>query len=302
MWLRDYLQSRSYTVRVNGAYSQSKPTPTGVPQGSILGPLLFTLFINDLPCRLGLSVLLYADDSKIWHCIACPQDSQQLQGVLDKADEWAVTNELPFNKSKCKLLQLRHKSDVTYYLGGEKIARVDTEKDLGTLLTSDLTVSKNCISLAKRASCRLGILTRLFGPLRQELFKTLYGSFVRPILEINIQACAPLFLKDARCLEAVQRRATKRVLGLHNFTYPERLNYLKLFPLNYRRLRGDLIMMFRILNDPKHPNKGLFHMATTSHLRGHSQKSSINEAAYSVVIARLLSECARTGTNSLTEL
>ncbi|KAF4530864.1 hypothetical protein B566_EDAN018898 [Ephemera danica] len=222
-------------VRVNGTLSDPFPAATGVPQGSILGPLLFLIFINDLPEGIKSLLVLYADDGKVSRVICTYVDEDVLQQDINGAYAWSVVNKLKFNTSKCKVLHIRNHNPRTYYLGNTPLSAVEHERDLGTIVSSSL-------------------------------------ALIRPLLETNIQACSPFLVKDIKALEAVQRRATKRVSGLRNMNYENRLLHLNLFSVTYRRARGDLLLAYRILSNKNHPNSDLFEFATTTNLRGHSMK------------------------------
>ena len=121
------------------------------------------------------------------------------------------------------------------------------EKDLGVLISRDLKVAEQCSKAVKKAMRVLGLIKRSFKNLDEESLKTLYCLYVRPHLEYCIQAWSPYFMKDIEKLEKVQRRATKLVWKLKNLPYEERFKKLNLYPLEQRRLRGDLIETYKIL-------------------------------------------------------
>ncbi|CAH8638661.1 unnamed protein product [Dicrocoelium dendriticum] len=271
-WLSTYLSGRTYRVRVNGALSSALAATTGVPQGSILGPLLFNLFINDLPSCISSHILLYADDAKIWRPIRRPSDQALLQTDIDAAYSWASKNSLPFNIDKCKVMHIGQGVANPYNIGGVHLKATSQERDLGTIISADLSPSANVATLARKASVRLALLGRALGSFPRETFVRLYSTLVRPLLEYNILVQPPYLKKDEAMLETVQRRATKRVDGLSHFLYEEHLAALNLFPLKYRRLRGDLILAHSVLTNNRHPNAGLLVRARTDHLRGHSLK------------------------------
>ncbi|MGL5707699.1 MAG: reverse transcriptase family protein, partial [Aeromonas sp.] len=138
-WLSDYLQNRRYTVRVNNVLSVAFAAPTGVPQGSILGPLLFLVFINDLPEGIRSLVVLYADDGKISRPIRTAVDEAILQEDISTAHAWSINNKLQFNTTKCKVLHIRNSCPRTYYLGGTPLSTTEHERDLGTIVSSSLS-------------------------------------------------------------------------------------------------------------------------------------------------------------------
>ena len=155
---------------------------------------------------------------------------------------------------------------------------VSSEKDLGTRITDSLSLTPNTHALAKNANFKLALLSRAIGKFPISSFAKLFSTLVRPSLEVNIQACCPYLKKDTNALESVQRRATKRVYGLSNLSYDDRLKQLKMFPLSFRRARGDLIWVYRILNTPAHPNNSLLELAPTTQLRGNGLKLSTHRS------------------------
>ena len=271
-WISDYLTGRSFQVRVNGALSGKFGASSGVPQGSILGPRLFTLFVNDLPSQVQSHILLYADDVKICREIRSTQDIDALQADLEELFQWSARNCLPFNIEKCKVMHFGGNQMTAYSLGGCLLQSVSREKDLGTVFTEDLSQLTNCNTLASRATFRLNQLSRVLGKFTPEAFPKIFATLIRPYIEVNIQACPPTLRRDINTLERVQRRATKRVAGLANMEYTDRLRSLNLYSMEYRRARGDLILLRDILISDGHPNRHLFQAASTATLRGNSLK------------------------------
>ena len=271
-WIADYLHQRTVTVRISGVTSEQAPTTSGVPQGSVLGPLLFLLFINDLPKQLQSPCQLFADDIKIWRSIASPSDQSILQSDLSTILDWTVTNHLPLNPGKCKLLSLRNRTQRIYKLGSQVIPQSLQERDLGVLIQHDLGNSAQAQKAAASANRHVGILHRALGPVDPDIARTLITTYIRPHTEFAIQAWSPWLVKDQILLEQPQRRATKLVKGLYHLPYDHRLAALNLFSTYYRRIRGDMILTFSILRNPAHPCSSLLQLADSDYLRGHSLK------------------------------
>ena len=135
-WLCDYLTGRSAQVRVDGSLSRKIAATSGVPQGSVLGPILFLIFMNDLPQLAKCSITLFADDIKLWTSIKCIEDCSGLQSDLDALHEWSLQNRLPFNFRKCKMLNLGKQFNYTYKLGSHTLGWTDSEKDLGVWISN----------------------------------------------------------------------------------------------------------------------------------------------------------------------
>ena len=257
-WLQDYLTDRYVQVQVDGALSERIPVTSGVPQGSVLGPILFLLFVNDIPELIHSRILLFADDIKIWTRVKNVEDCYRLQHDLDALSDWSLKNKLPFNLKKCKMLQLGTSHNYSYHLGSMNLEWASEEKDLGVWITSSLKSERNCVQVYNKTSRILGMLRRVFGHFTHKTLTFVMNTYLRPVMEYAIQAWAPWQQKDKELFQRIYHRATKSVIGLHAKTYEERIKILDLFDSNYRRIRGDLILMYNIQHSSDHPLKSLF--------------------------------------------
>jgi Reverse transcriptase (RNA-dependent DNA polymerase). len=273
LWLLAYLSDRKFCVRVGSTISSIRSVKSGVPQGSILGPLLFLIYINALPDQIRSSCIMYADDLKIWHKLTSDSDGSELQEDLDRVTTWLNEHSLTTNPDKCVCMHINQKGDYhSFSIEGVPIRTSTCERDLGSLISADLSITPNTTRLANIAWNRMGVLARLTGKIDRVCFPFIFRSLIRPLLEINIQALSPYLKRDINALENVQRRASKRVKGLWNTPYAERLKLLNLFPLDYRRFRGDLILMFKVMRTNAHPLNSLFELSPNAHTRGHAFK------------------------------
>lgn len=174
-------------------------------------------------------------------------------------------------------MSIGHDIDTHYALkygsSTREVEQVSEVRDLGIVVSDDLKWSRQCNQAAYKAMAALGMIKRTFTKLSKEAFKMLYSTYVRPHLEYCVQAWSPYYQKDINILEKVQRRATKMVHGMKNLSYDQRLKSLNLFSLERRRIRGDLIEAFKILNQFENvePND-FFRRSMTTNLRGHSDK------------------------------
>ena len=271
-WIEEFLLDRQLTVRVRGSFSDPIHVGCGVPQGSVLGPRLFLVFVNDLAKIISSPFLLFADDIKIWREINSESDHLQLQKDLDTVHSWSTANRMPLNSNKCKVLSLRQKvNTLTYKLGEDTLERVSQERDLGILIQEDLGCSLQSLKAFKTGCQNVGLLRRAFGSFDISFFHQLLNAYVRPHVEYAIQVWHPWLKRDITALEYPQRKATKNVRGLHNLSYEQRLMATGTYSGQYRRLRGDLIHVYQILRQPNHPCKDLLSLSHTQ-LRGHQFK------------------------------
>src|SRR5664279_6054594 len=246
-WISEFVRLREMRVVVGGAGSQWEP----VLSGSILGPLFFVLYVNELPKLVTSRFKHFADDTKLWRVIKSNDDVQKLQDDVSKLNKWTDEWLLKLNFEKCKKMSVGTTPDNEYNVGDganrRKIEVVKEEKDLGIFVTEDLKWNVQCSKAASKAMMILGMIRRTFKQLNKELFLTLYGTYVRPHMEFCVQAWSPYYQKDIAILERVQQRATEMVKCIRKLSYQDRLKYLGLFSLERRQRRGDLIETFKIL-------------------------------------------------------
>ena len=222
-WVTCFLSGRSQRVRVGSSLSPPAAVASGVPQGSVIGPLLFLLYINDIPDCIGpgTHIALYADDTLLFRPIVCSADSVALQDDIDRIFAWSMKWLMPFNLSKCHSIRIKaaaspgspSASEYTLALGSHRISSVDELLYLGFVLTHNLKLRAQTVRLAGKARAALGVLVRNFSLCPRHLKLQLYCSLVRPVLEYAAAATGPSLVADIARLEMVQRRAVRFITG-----------------------------------------------------------------------------------------
>ena len=273
-WIESFLSNRKQYVKIKDTLSGIRGVNSGVPQGSVLGPLLFLIFINDLPDNIVSETRLFADDTKIFRVIESLADADILQDDINKLYDWCKKWKMFFNISKCHVIHFSKKNpQYFYHINGRLLESTSTEKDLGVVISKDLKPKEHIKEIVKKANQTLGMLRRTFVHIDKDIFLLIYKSLVRPLLEYCHTAWSPYLAQDINLLERVQRRATKMVVNMNTLPYEDRLKELKLFSLQHRRQRGDLILvykMYRGLVDMK--IKDFFTEKKYLNNRGHSLK------------------------------
>ena len=274
-WFKSYLHSRQQCVRVDGAISCFLPVLSGVPQGSILGPLLFLLYINDLPDCLETSIMyMFADDSKCIHIIQNFNDTIDFQDDLNSVYHWSQTWKLKFNLSKTAFIQFGNNSagSSNYLLNGTTVNKQTSTKDLGIIVTSDMSWSNHYKSIASKAYKSLGLIRRTFKTNSVCAKKMLYISLVRSKLTYCSQLWRPQYIQDIVLLENIQRRATKYILNDYASSYRSRLIHLSLLPLMHIYELNDIMFFIKSLKRPTNSFKITNYVSFSSS----STRSSIN--------------------------
>ena len=256
-WIRSYLTCHSQIVVVGGEQSSSLPVISGVPQGSVLGPLLFLIFINETASQisLGSKISLFADDIALYRPILSSVDYSILQSDVSAIVSWIDSSLLSLQPAKCCQMLISRKKNSNLpppaiTVGGTPLTTVSSVRYLGLQIRSDLSWSTHVANLCIKARRLIGLLYRRFGKHADSatLLK-LYKSFIRPHLEYCSVVWSPYLLGDIESLEKVQRFALR--VCLKNWTCDRDHLYTQsgVLALAERRSRARLYHMYKIVNN-----------------------------------------------------
>ncbi|KAK4816018.1 hypothetical protein QYF61_011008 [Mycteria americana] len=237
----NWLTGQVQRLTVNGVTSSWWPVTSGVPQGLILGTVLFEVFVSDLDAGVKCTLSEFADHTKLGGAVDSLEGREALQRDLDRLESWAIINHMKFNKNKCWILHLGQGNP------GYMLESSPVERDLEVWVDGKLDMSQRCALAAKRANSVLGCIKHSIANWSREVIAPPGTSLVWPHLKYSVQFWVPQYKEDIKLWECVQRRATKMMKGLKSKTYEEHLRSLGLFSLEKRRLRGDLIAAYNFL-------------------------------------------------------
>ena len=298
-FIKAYLKDRYQKVVIGGEYSNVLPVNSGVPQGSILGPLLFVLFINDVSEAVsdGTQIALYADDTKIWLEIRSYSDCVTLNNDIKSLNNWAERNKMKFHPIKCKVLSSSLKlanvyilpfDRFSYELGNNVLDYCCDEKDLGIIITPKISWDTQHNSVISKVSRQLGLLMRTCHFVKnQNQKRTLYITLVKSLEQYGEMWATNAVVVQNK-FEPIQKRAVKRILGELNLKYNEneyisKLKLLDLLPLQYFFQLKKLKLFHRIRNGTIAINMPPY---VIQHRLAHSSSNNINKLAASTKLTQ----------------
>ena len=250
LWISNFLKQRKQRVVVDGIQSDLVTVDSGVPQGTVLGPILFLLHINDLPSVISSKVRLFADDCLVYREIKNRQDQIALQKDLNLGSKWGMR----FNAAKCNIMRMSRKQtpiSTQYELSGQVLEEVKDAKYLGVTVSDDLEWTKHINAITTKANSKLSFLRRNLKGCPEKLRETAYFALVRSFLEYSATVWHPHQKYNSDKLEMVQRRAARFVKGRYGMyeSVTQMLEELTWVPLSKRRENARLILFYKIINN-----------------------------------------------------
>ena len=267
-WIMNFLVGRRQQVLVRGQKSKISPLVSGVPQGSVLGPLLFLLFIGDIADEVSASTLVYVDDSKVKDEVKSEDDVTKLQENLDKIYEWERSNNMKFNGEKFQLMRYGKDTDLkqnTLYFTGEMahvIEQVENCRDLGVTMQDDAKFDLHIENVCKKVRQKCGWILRTFYSRNPQFLRHMFNTLVQPHIDYCSQLWAPQEGPQMDKIEALLRSFTARIPAVKHLTYWERLKELKMNSQQRRLERYKIIYVWKTIQGLV-PNCGI-EVATNS--------------------------------------
>ena len=262
-WLEDYLSDRTQTVVINGKPSNPVPVKSGVPQGTVLGPILFLVYLNDLNTCIQDSVTSsFADDTRLKKTICNTMDTTLLQKDLNNAVTWSEKSNMVLHQNKFELLS--HRADQNHQLDelpfypefthyttndGNIISPAHAVKDLGITITNYLSWSKHISKISSDARKTASWIFSVFSNRSANIMMPLYKTLVRSRVEYNCPVWNPSKVEDIKSVESIQRSYTSKIQEVKHLDYWDRLKSLNLMSLQRRRERYVIIHVFKIMNN-----------------------------------------------------
>ena len=276
-WLGAFITNRPQSVKVNNASSSVFHAQSGIAQGSILGPALFLLYINDLTDFISFSeVQLYADDTKLYCRVNDIEQCRRAANDLDNLFEYFDLWQLNINIDKCEMVHLGNSNlFYPYTIDDRQIRCVSSCRDLGITISHDLSPREYCKKIVKSTFHKIKLFRLGFSCTDISFAIHIYKTYLRPSLEYNTQIWSPHLISDIDRVERVQRKFTKYLPGFWNLSYVQRLNALNLQSLEERRLIFDLVLMFKIVHGDVDIDPNLLFSFNQNPTRGHDRRVCI---------------------------
>ena len=302
-WIYSFLTNREQAVSVNGITGNFSEVKSGVPQGSVLGPLLFLVLIGDIDQGTASAFISsFADDTRAAKAITTVEDVDALQTDLQAIYNWSQENNMEFNSPKFECLRYGNNIDIKENTGyktptGDPIKVVDHAKDLGIVMSSNGTFRQHVSRVISTANQLCGWVLRTFRTRQKLPMLMLWNSLIRPKLEYCCQLWCPTQTGDIQGLEQVQRSFIRKISGIQHLSYWQQLKELSMYSLERRRERYTIIYIWRIMEGQVpnvshseqagiqyvwHPRRGRNCIVPTVNLRGPKHFQTVRNASFGV--------------------
>ncbi|MCW4309234.1 MAG: reverse transcriptase domain-containing protein [Candidatus Thiodiazotropha endolucinida] len=282
-WIQSFLMGRSQRVVLEGECSDEVPVSSGVPQGSVLGPILFLLYINDLPDNVQSQVRLFADDTAVYLTINGPDSSAILQKDLDQLQQWEALWDMEFNPGKCQVLHITRSQNpikTQYTMHGQVLESVPTARYLGVDISTNLSFNTHINRITANANKSLGFIKRNVKCKHPGVREAAYKTIVRPQLEYGSTVCGPYTQTYSDIVEMIQHRAARWTLSRFSSydSVTDMLSQLGWRSLDQRRSDARLCMFYKIMNGlVAVPLPPYFQQVTTRTRHGQSHPLAIRQ-------------------------
>ena len=245
-WIEEFLKDRKFRVVVNGCMSDEAKVLSGVPQGTVLAALLFVIMISDIDENIKKSIVRsFVDDTRVNRKINGPNDKKELQEHLNMMYKWARENKMEFNESKFEHMSSGNSNEfpLDHYKtpSGDEIQTKDTVRDLGVITSKNLDFKEHINKITTDCLVVMGMLLRAFETRAKGPMIMLYNTFLRSKLEYCCLVWSPREQQDINKIEDIQRIFTKKIDGMKDLNYHERLKKLNMYSLERRRDRYKII-------------------------------------------------------------
>jgi len=283
-WISSWLMQRRQRVVIDGESSDWLPVKSGVPQGTVLGPLAFLIYINDISIDVSSSLRLFADDCLLYRIISSPDDCANLQNDLNKVYNWSCSWQMKFNVDKCVALKCcRSNSPIhaDYYLDAHRLENVQQHTYLGVIFNNTMSFIPHIDSVVLKATKVLNFIKRNLCKCSTTSKLKAYISLVRPILEYANSSWDPYYNSHINVIEKVQRRAVCWILNDYS-TYNSvsaMLHELNLPTLQQRRQRARLSLLYKSMHNLIQMPIPQYYIPYSSSSRIHHKHSYIHPGA-----------------------
>ena len=258
-WIQNFLKKRTQTVVVDGFSSGKESVTSGVPQGTVLGPMLFLIFIDDIVNNLNGTIRLFADDCLIYREITSEKDTDELQNDLNTLIKWSNKWQMKFNIKKCNIMTLtnakEHKIYRQYKMENEPLQRTDNIDYLGIKISTNLTWTNHIDNISNKARKTLGFLRRSLSHTNANLRNYAYRTLIIPKLEYASAIWDPYHKNQINKIEKIQKCAARFVLQKHHFKSPNQESTTKMIQdlgwesLEQRRKHSRLMLLYKLINE-----------------------------------------------------